>query len=74
MSFPLRLRIPAWCASAELTVGQARFGATPASDFITIAREWSGTTEVRLRLPMRVELWQGSSGSVCSGAGRSSTP
>ena len=64
MSFPLRLRIPAWCASAELTVGQARFGATPAGDFVTIAREWSGTTEVRLRLPMRVQLWQGFNDSV----------
>lgn len=49
--FPLRLRVPGWAAGATLDV-QGTDTTTDAGGFFTIDREWSGTTEILLRLPM----------------------
>jgi hypothetical protein len=56
--FPLHLRIPGWAEGAEVTVSgrrhQARTGA-----FLRLDQTWSGNTEIVLRLPLRVSLWEG---------------
>ncbi len=54
--FPLRLRIPAWAAAAELAVeGEAQPTPEPRT-FASIDRTWEGTTTVTLRLPAEVRV------------------
>jgi DUF1680 family protein len=54
--FPLHLRIPAWAVEPTIRVagGEERIYHP---GFYSIYREWSGTTEIVLRLPMRPRLW-----------------
>ena len=54
--FPLYLRIPAWTESAEMRVGSGAPIAAKAGTFHLIEREWSGSTTVRLRLPMHARI------------------
>lgn len=51
--FPLRLRIPAWAEGAEVSIGDEAPLAAPAGTFFRVEREWRGSTEVTLHLPMR---------------------
>lgn len=52
--FSLRLRIPSWGGrGASVRIGDETSAAAPAGAFHSIEREWRGTTEVRLALPMR---------------------
>jgi len=52
--FPLHLRIPAWASAAEVSIeDEGPIAANPGT-FHWIEREWSGTTGMRLHLPMRV--------------------
>ncbi len=54
--FPLLLRIPAWAHGASLQVaGGEAIQPTPGA-FHRIDREWQGTTDVRLMLPMSPAL------------------
>ena len=62
--FPIRLRIPAWSDAAEVAVGQGRPTPARAGQFHLIDRAWKGTSEITLRLPMKVRLWQGYHDSV----------
>jgi DUF1680 family protein len=52
--FPLRLRIPAWTEAAEVRIENTDPVSAKAGTFHCIEREWSGSTAVTLRLPMRV--------------------
>jgi hypothetical protein len=59
VAFPLYLRIPAWCRTAEIEVNGKRMAAGITSGgFIKLAREWRANDRVSLRFPMaaRVEL------------------
>ena len=49
VAFPLLLRVPAWAEGATLDGAPVRPGT-----FHRVEREWRGTTELALRLPMRV--------------------
>jgi hypothetical protein len=52
-AFPLRFRIPGWCAAAELRVNGAAVGAEPdARGFACVRRTWKAGDSVSLRLPM----------------------
>lgn len=53
-TFALRLRIPTWAEGAQVSVD----GGAPADagGFHCIERDWSGSTRVELRLPMRTRL------------------
>ena len=56
VTFPLRLRIPAWAAAATVQVnGEASGRATP-GEFLTLERDWRPGDVVALRLPMAVRL------------------
>jgi hypothetical protein len=53
-TFPLVLRVPAWCKSPQIIVnGQAVANVRPAT-FQRIEREWKGGDVVELRFPMHV--------------------
>jgi len=57
VTFPLYLRIPAWCQAPEVTVNGKRHGLDPAAGkFVRIQREWKNGDTVQLSLPMRVSV------------------
>ena len=54
-AFALRLRVPAWCEAASLTVNGDEQACTPDADgFVTLERVWQPGDGVTLRLPMTV--------------------
>jgi hypothetical protein len=54
-TFPIRLRIPAWCADAQLTFNGAGLPVQPdAQSFVSVERAWQDGDIVELTLPMRV--------------------
>jgi Uncharacterized protein conserved in bacteria len=61
--FPLKFRIPAWCRSPRLFIGQEGLGgesvAAAAGSWASINRLWRDGDEVELRLPMeiRASFW-----------------
>ncbi|HDZ21517.1 hypothetical protein LCGC14_0124310 [marine sediment metagenome] len=55
-SFPLVLRIPAWAAGATVQVAGGEAAVATPGTFHRIEREWSGSTEVLLTLPMAAKL------------------
>jgi len=67
VSFPLYLRVPAWCQSPELAVNgkNAKLGAS-SGKFVRIDREWKTGDVVTLRLPMQVSVrkWERNHNSV----------
>jgi hypothetical protein len=62
--FALRLRVPAWAEGATVRVAGA--DAQPAQEdaYFDIWREWQGTTEVTLTLPVSPKLWRGYNGAA----------
>jgi hypothetical protein len=52
VTFPLLLRIPAWAKEATVQVADDEVVHATAGIFHRIAREWRGTTEIVLTLPM----------------------
>ncbi|HRZ36286.1 MAG TPA: glycoside hydrolase family 127 protein [Candidatus Paceibacterota bacterium] len=67
VTFPLYLRVPAWCANPEVRINGALepVEARPLS-FIRLERQWNDGDIVRLDLPMEVALrtWTRNHGSV----------
>ena len=49
---PLVLRVPAWARSATIRVGRGVETAMTAGSLHRVEREWSGTTELTIRLVM----------------------
>lgn len=66
--FPLYLRIPRWATGARVEVGSERAPARP-GEFHKVERDWSGTTTVRLELPMHIEVTRRYHQSVCISRG-----
>jgi DUF1680 family protein len=52
--FPFQLRIPIWTDAPEVSIGSHELVKPNAGAFCCMEREWSGSTTVTLRLPMRV--------------------
>jgi hypothetical protein len=53
-TFPLRLRVPAWCTAPQIAINGESI-TTPAEDgWITILREWTDGDCITLKLPMQV--------------------
>ncbi len=50
--FPLVLRVPSWAEGATLEVAGTGTKTLKPGTFHRLARDWKGTTEVRLRFPM----------------------
>lgn len=67
VTFPLYLRIPAWCQTAQVSVNGKRVKVkAEAGKYVRLEREWRGTETVTLELPMAVSLrqWPRNNGSV----------
>ncbi len=59
VQFPLYLRVPGWCAKAEVAVNGRRGAAVSApGKFAVIDREWKDGDRVTLSLPMTVSVRQ----------------
>ncbi|MDR2675719.1 MAG: glycoside hydrolase family 127 protein [Opitutaceae bacterium] len=56
ITFPLRLRIPAWCKKAGLTVNGKPAGAARAGEIAVIRRAWKDGDVAELSLPMEVSV------------------
>jgi DUF1680 family protein len=56
VSFPLRLRIPAWATRATVQVGSTAPQPAAAGGFHTIERTWNPGDTVTLTLPMEIRL------------------
>jgi hypothetical protein len=64
VSFPLLLRIPGWGRGSELEGPGFEMRPEPGT-FARVEREWSGTCEVGLRLPMRTLATRRHNRAVC---------
>ncbi len=67
VTFPLYLRIPAWCGLAEVSINDSVAGTdAPPGKFVRIEREWQSGDTVTLRLPMAVTVsgWKHNHDSV----------
>ncbi|TWR30265.1 hypothetical protein FPZ43_04815 [Mucilaginibacter pallidiroseus] len=67
VSFPLYLRIPAWCKNAEVSVNGAPVKLADASgDYVRLAKTWRNGDKIMLRLPMQITLreWAKNKNSV----------
>ncbi|NEB90665.1 beta-L-arabinofuranosidase domain-containing protein [Streptomyces bauhiniae] len=64
--FPLRLRVPGWCADPVLTVNGQAVAARPGPTFVTVDRTWANGDVVALKLPQRttIRTWTGGKNSV----------
>lgn len=64
VTFPLRLRVPAWAEGATVTVGNDPATAAAPGGFHTVDRTWSEGDTVTLHLPMTVRTERGFQDSV----------
>ncbi len=53
--FPLRFRVPGWCAAPTLEINGTPAPAPHENGFFVLDRDWADGDEVRLRLPMTVQ-------------------
>jgi DUF1680 family protein len=54
VSFPLHLRIPAWCDTASVTINGIAVNSFPGNQIVKINREWKNGDVLILTLPMKV--------------------
>lgn len=67
VSFPLYLRVPAWCKYASVSVnGKPISVKTEAGGYIMISNKWKNGDKVALHLPMQISIreWQENKNSV----------
>jgi uncharacterized protein len=64
LSFPLRLRIPAWADGAEIRVNGERITIAANEGFAKIERRWKAGDLVQLKFPLRPGLTRGYNDSV----------
>jgi len=55
--FPMKLRIPGWCETPQLSInGQSMILENISNGFVTLEREWRDDDKVGLTLPMQVQI------------------
>jgi len=67
VTFPLYLRIPAWCQTPQISINGKRMAVkAEAGKFVRLEREWRRGEIVTLKLPMAISLrqWARNQGSV----------
>lgn len=52
--FTMRVRIPAWCDTATVSVNDEQVGTVPENGFVSIQRTWAPGDSIRMNLPMQV--------------------
>lgn len=59
-AFPLKVRLPGWCASPAVAINGESVALAPEKGFATLNRVWRKGDTVTLRFPMRVSVrrWQ----------------
>ncbi|HYI23855.1 MAG TPA: beta-L-arabinofuranosidase domain-containing protein [Thermomicrobiales bacterium] len=62
--FPIDLRVPSWANGATVRIGDGDEAAMAPGGFHRLEREWSGSTELHVNLPMRVRLEPRDDGSI----------
>lgn len=62
-SFAIKIRIPAWCATATLNVNGQPVGVTPGS-YAVLTREWKNGDKIDLDLPMALAWVQSDGGET----------
>ena len=62
-TFPVRLRVPAWCTSARLTVAGQDVG-VDVSGWVVVQRTWTAGDVIQLTLPMTVRTVPRDRGAV----------
>ena len=55
-AFPLKVRLPGWCAAPEVSVNGARAQVAADRGFATLSRAWKAGDRVDLRFPMSVTV------------------
>ncbi len=65
-TFPLKLRIPAWCKSPSIQVNGTAYTADSEDGFVSIERNWSAEDQVTVTFPMevRTSTWYNNSTAV----------
>jgi hypothetical protein len=58
VTFPLYLRLPAWCQSPQVSVNGAETKVNAGGKYVRIEREWKNGDVVTLRLPMQISVQQ----------------
>jgi len=57
VEFPLYLRIPEWCEKAKIIInGKSLDAALQPGQYAMIKRQWKNSDQVKLELPMRIEI------------------
>jgi hypothetical protein len=66
VSFPLKLRIPAWATGTTVTVAGSPVNAVQSGTYLVISREWSKGDRVEITFPMqpRVSRWENNSVAI----------
>ncbi len=67
VEFPLYLRIPGWCKNARISInGSPTEGQFQPGRYAVIKREWKNADQIRLELPMEIEVktWEKIGGAV----------
>jgi hypothetical protein len=67
VSFPLYLRIPAWCSNTTVTVnGKALKTNAAAGDYLVLNNKWKNGDKIGLKLPMKIKVreWEKNKNSV----------
>ncbi len=64
VGFPLKLRIPGWCANPSIRVGGVQQSGATAGTFFTINRSWSDQDVVEISFPANVTTSTWSNNSV----------
>ena len=67
LSFPLYLRIPAWCESATVMVNNKKVNvASVSGSYIKLSNQWKSGDKIVLKIPMKLKLreWEKNKNSV----------
>ncbi|NWJ50210.1 MAG: glycoside hydrolase family 127 protein [Bacteroidetes bacterium] len=64
VTFPLHLRIPAWCDSAKIMINEKEYCSAKGGQIIKIDRQWNTNDKVWLQLPMKLQTSRWFEGSV----------
>lgn len=53
-TFPLKLRIPAWCQHPEIEINNVALNNVTAGEFLSIERNWKNGDRITLKFPMHI--------------------